>query len=201
MTSQFGWGPGYGPGGRRHPHHHGAGVVPGSGGYGSGANGLPGVGGVQANGQGPQVAPTPPPDPGLLTLEAQNNLGSGLSSAVSGYRTGQIGYQTGYNQDGSLNSANPYSQAALLQESYKRSTAGTTNSYAGQGQLNSGAYGRMQNENARNLSIGSNQLQNQASNAYYNNNVTNAQNQITYGSGTVSPQLASIFKALGIPGY
>lgn len=200
---------------RHHHHHPTAGVVGGGGGsygggptagqvggggYGSGANSLPGVTGVGPNGQGPQgpqIGP-PPPDPQYEAWKAQQGLSLGLSNADATYQRGNLGYETGYGASGARDYTNPYSQAALYEESYKRSKLGTTNSYASQGQLNSGAYGRMQGENARNLSINQNTLAHSAANAYHGIDVNQAQNSINYGSGNVSEGLAALLKQLGI---
>lgn len=144
------------------------------------------------------AAPIQPPDPQYQTYLAQQGMNLGLSGADATYQRGNLGYETGYNAQGARDYTNPYSAAALLEENYKRSKTGTMNSYASMGQQNSGAYGRMQGENARNLSIGSNQLQHGASNAYHGIDVNQAQNAINYGGGVQSEGLAALLKALGV---
>lgn len=104
--------------------------------------------------QNPYVAPAPPIDPEFEAYKVGANRNVALADADATYQLGRIDNQYGLGADQS----NPYSQAKLLEESYKRSTRGTENSYASMGQRNSGAYRRMQGENARNYSIGFDQL-------------------------------------------
>jgi hypothetical protein len=49
-----------------------------------------------------------------------------------------------------IDPTNPFSKMALLQRSFEQAKSGTMNGYAGQGQLGSGAYQRMQAENTHN---------------------------------------------------
>lgn len=208
----YDWGDGHGKVHSRPKKNGGgtAGVVGGSayggrptaqatgGGYGAGANALPGVGGVQPGGQGPKPVAPPPPDPAYEAYKAQQGLQAGISNADATYQRGNLGYESGYGANGARDYTNPYSQAALYEESYKRSKLGTTNSYASQGQLYSGAYGRMQGENARNESINQNSLAHQAAAGYHGIDVNQASNSINYGSGNVDQGLAALLKALGI---
>lgn len=62
---------------------------------------------------------------------------------------------------------NPYSQAAVLQRSYDNTKRGTTNSYAAQGQLYSGALKNAQATNAYNFNVSSDALQRGASDYYH----------------------------------
>jgi hypothetical protein len=95
---------------------------------------------------GPPIQPQPY-DPGLEQSKLQAGLNIGLSDAEAGYQSDQAGYRLGFNADGSANTSNPWSQAMQLEQNYKRSQTGTTNSLAAQGQLYSGA---MMNAQARN---------------------------------------------------
>jgi hypothetical protein len=84
---------------------------------------------VQGTPGTPEMSPTPQPvDP---AFEAQK-LGAGFNiSTADGeakYQKGETAWGTGYNADGSLNTSNPYSQAMLLQDNYKRAQAGVANS-------------------------------------------------------------------------
>lgn len=95
-----------------------------------------------------------PPDPQLeqAKLSAGRNIALGNSEAA--YQTGNNNFDYGYNADGSSNAANPYSRAAMLEESYAASKRGTTNSLASQGQLYSGAMGSAQGRNDKNYARG-----------------------------------------------
>lgn len=99
--------------------------------------------------------PTPqslPVDPSYdaATGNAQRNLA--LTQAGLAYQRQQLGstYGLGINGAGVVidDPSNPYSRAAALQESYRRSQAGSTTSMAARGQLYSGALQNEQNENA-----------------------------------------------------
>ena len=183
----------------------GAAQTTGPGGYGSGANTLPGVGGVGPAGQGP-AAPSAliqPPDPALEAWKANQQLGLGLGAAEATYQRGNLGYETGYNAQGQRDYTNPFNAASLYEEQFKRANLGTTNAMAGAsrqggGQLYSGAYGRQQGENARNLSISLNDLQHQASTGYHGIDVGQATNAIQYGAGSQDQSLAALLKALGV---
>jgi hypothetical protein len=103
-----------------------------------------------------------------------------LGQAGATYQLGQLQQEYGYGETGA---ANPYSRAALLQESFQRSKLGTTNNYAAGGQLYSGAYGRAQGENQRQYSIGENANRRAYDQAVYGVNYGQAQNAATYGTG------------------
>jgi hypothetical protein len=87
----------------------------------------------------PTAATPQPPDPGfeLAKLTAGRNVALGNSEAA--YETGGLGFDAGYNPDGSINTANPYSRAAMLQLGYENQQRGTTNSLANAGQLYAGS--------------------------------------------------------------
>jgi hypothetical protein len=164
---------------------------------------LRGPGGMKIPVGGKAGAPAKPkPTPGLpydaayQAYLADQNRQFATAQAGFAYEGGQEAYQTGFNQNGTANAANPYSLAALLRENYNRSTSGTLNSYASQGQLYSGAYGRQQGENSRNYSIGYNQLANQAASAYQNLSQRESQAAAQYGIGLTNQQRLALYRAL-----
>lgn len=124
---------------------------------------------------------------------AVGNIGATLNQEY-------LGYDTGYSPTGARDYSNPYSRAALLQESYNRSRRGTTNSYAAAGQLYSGAYGRMQDENARNYLIGSNQLQTAAQRGYTGIGLGKLTNAANYGTSLSTADFNALIAALGLGG-
>jgi hypothetical protein len=84
-----------------------------------------------ADGPGVQAAPPDvggrPLDPAEIAAGISANRNLALGNANATYQQGQLQQQYGYGESGA---ANPYSRAALLQESFQRSKLGTTNSYA-----------------------------------------------------------------------
>src|SRR4051812_2620350 len=93
------------------------------------------------------------------------------AAAERDYQYHNIGQQTGYDSSGNLITSggdlNPYAQAALLKRNYDASVRGTTNNYASQGQLYSGAIQNAQNTNAFNYGASSDQLQRSAASQYH----------------------------------
>lgn len=100
------------------------------------ASPLKGIGGNNPTPVQPSVQP---PDPNVLNQQLIGNRNIALGNADAAYQEGNLGFDFGYNPDGSINAANPYSRAALYQLGYERQQAGTTNSLAARGQLYSGA--------------------------------------------------------------
>lgn len=142
------------------------------------------------------------PDVGGRPLDWQEQayqLGAGrnlqLSQGESAYQRGQAEQHFGYGASGA---ANPYSQAALLEESFRRSKLGTTNSFAGQGQLHSGAYQRMQGENARNYSIDSDRNRRAYDQTVHGINYGQAQAAANYGMGMDDAAFEALRRALGL---
>lgn len=136
----------------------------------------------------PAAAATPQPvDPMFESqkLGAQWNITT--SDAEANYQTGRTAYLTGYNADGSLNTSNPYSQAMLLQDNYKRSQVGTNNSMAASGQLYSGARLNAQARNDRLYAEGSASLRDQTMDRYHNIGYGRLQ---TYGQNTIGTSQA-----------
>lgn len=99
---------------------------------------------------GPAVLPETP-DPYLENAKLTAGRNIGLSDADSAWQRGQLQRSSGFDASGNLITSgadfNPFSQAMILQDEYKHSQAGTSNSYAAMGQYNSGAYGRAQAHN------------------------------------------------------
>lgn len=179
-------------------------------GYQGGFSHTPGGGSRMAQAQGPpkgvpaaQQAPAkqeglvggPPLDwqQQAYGLSAGRNLA--LSNADAAYQTGYLDQEYGYGASGA---ANPYSRAALLEESFKRSKLGTTNNMASAGQLYSGAYGRAQNENSRNYSIASDQNRRAYDRAQYGVRYGQAQNAANYGIGLDDEAFKAILRAAGL---
>lgn len=98
-------------------------------------------------------------DPGVMGAEDSGLRDTQLADAGFVFANNQIGADYGFDATGGIDPNNPYSRAALLQESYKRSQRGTQTSMAARGQLHSGAYGRAQDEVGRNYNIGYDRLQ------------------------------------------
>jgi hypothetical protein len=96
----------------------------------------------------PGVTPQPY-DPAAANAALVGNRNIALAKGEGAYQLGNLGFDYGYNPDGSVNTANPYSRAALYQLAYTNSKRGTTNSLAARGQLYSGAMVNAQNENDR----------------------------------------------------
>jgi hypothetical protein len=91
----------------------------------------------------PGRAPSPRPIRRMRRTALQRAATSVSGNAEAAYQHANIS-----NEYGIGDSSNPFSKAAMLQESYNRSKLGTTNSLAAQGQLYSGAMINAQNENA-----------------------------------------------------
>lgn len=98
------------------------------------------------------ASPTLPPDPAFAAAQVSNNRNLQIANADYAYGVGQLRQQYGLEDF-----SNPFSQAALLRESYLRQQRGTMNQFAASGQgyhgSTSGAYQRAQSENTRNYAI------------------------------------------------
>jgi hypothetical protein len=128
---------------------------------------------LQGMPKAPPVPPAPvvqqpqPFDPQLDAARQGAAWNTQIAGAEAGYQRGQLAYNNGFNADGTVNTSNPYSQATLLQDSYKRSQTGTNNSYAAQGQLYSGARLNAQATNDRGYAQGYDQLRRQSMDQYH----------------------------------
>jgi hypothetical protein len=126
------------PGNRPYPHTTGrtrtVGAVTGS---------TPHLGNAAAPGftqtTPPPVAQPQPVDPNFENAKQTASRNIAIAGGESTYQQGNLNFDYGYNADGSINTANPYSRAAMLQLGYENQQRGTTNSLASQGQLYSGA--------------------------------------------------------------
>lgn len=109
----------------------------------------PGTFGTPGNAPGQAAGGvTPAPyDPTVDQAALVGGRNVAIANGNAAYDTGNLSFDYGYNPDGSVNTANPYSRAALFQLAYTNSKRGTLNSMAAQGQLYSGAYGTAQNLN------------------------------------------------------
>lgn len=96
--------------------------------------------------QAPPAPPTPPP-------VSQQAL-AGIAGAYQTYQNtlagiatqeSQLSQNLGYNAQGQLDTSNPYSQAALLDQLSRRQKLGAANRYAASGQLYAGSNQNMQN--------------------------------------------------------
>lgn len=85
------------------------------------------------------AAQPPPADAGLDMAKVGANRNIALGNSEAAVQEGDLGFDAGYNADGTVNTSNPYSRAALLQLAHEQQTLGTTNSMAAAGQLYSGA--------------------------------------------------------------
>lgn len=136
--------------------------------------------------------PGPPLDPVAEAQKAADRRNLALSDASSTYQLGRL------EQDyGITDKSNPYARAALLEESYKRDKRGTLNSYASQGQLDSGAYGRMQGENFRNYDISKDQLLRGYQDDKANVQLGRLQSYADYGSSMTEADFAALLRAFG----
>jgi hypothetical protein len=117
-------------------------------------------------GQNPPVQPRMPDwQEQMATSAANRNVG--LANAQATYDTNAINRDFGYTANGQIDPNNPYSRAALLEQSYKQGQVQTTGGYAASGGLYKGALQSAQNELTRQHSIGVNQLQNQYADAQH----------------------------------
>jgi hypothetical protein len=87
----------------------------------------------------PLGAQPQPVDPNFENAKQTASRNIAIAGGESTYQQGNLNFDYGYNADGSINTANPYSRAAMLQLGYENQQRGTTNSLASQGQLYSGA--------------------------------------------------------------
>jgi hypothetical protein len=99
--------------------------------------------------RGATAVPPQPVDPNVLNAQLVANRNVAIGKGEAAYQTGNLGFDYGYNPDGSINSANPYSRAALYQLGYERANLGASNSLAARG-IFGGAVTNAQDLNASN---------------------------------------------------
>lgn len=138
--------------------------------------------------------PVQPLDPNVVNAQVTSTRNIQVGDAQATFQQGNLDQDYGFGAGGA---ANPYSRAALLQENFKRSQLGTTNSYASQGQLYSGAYGRMQGENQRNYSIGYDQLHREYDQRTGDIAFGRLQNYADAGTNVSQSQWAGLYASLG----
>jgi hypothetical protein len=143
----------------------------------------------------PLAAAPQPFDPNYEAqkLTAGRNVALGNNEAT--WQTQNAGYNLGYNPDGTSNAANPYSQAQLLTDSYKRSRLGTQNDMAGQGQLYSGSLLNAQATNDRGYSQADAALRQRALEQYHGINAGKLANYASNASGVSDADYAALLKA------
>jgi hypothetical protein len=139
----------------------------------------------------PYVSQAPPVDPQYeaYRVSAQRNVALGDADAT--YQAARIENQYGLGADRS----NPYSDARMLEDAYKRNQRGTLNSYAAQ--KGSGAYLRAQDEDKRNYSIGYDRLSRDYTDAKYGVARGQLQSYADYGVGVDDARFQSILRGLG----
>lgn len=142
-----------------------------------------------------QAAPQPyDPSFEAQKLGAQYNISTGAAEAT--YQTGQTAYESGYNQDGSVNSANPYSQAQQYMDAWKRSVTGTNNSMAASGQLYSGARVNAQGRNDRGYAMASDALKRSTADRYHQIGVGQLQNYGQNATGVTGAQYDALRRSV-----
>lgn len=168
---------------------------------------------AQSRAANPAAAAAPAPAPGGLVaapqpvdpyqqiqqLQATQNIG--LSDADSAYQTGQLARSSGFDAAGNLiqqgaTAFNPYSQAMLLQDQFKRDQAGSMNSYAAQGQFNSGAYGRAKERDARTYAQGYDALKTAAGQGYHGIQQGRLSTYANNAGGTGTSSFDSLYKSV-----
>lgn len=145
------------------------------------------------NGQAVPI-PAQPLDPAVASAQVAANRNVAVGDLYGTWQQGNLDQDYGFGAGGA---ANPYSRAALLQESFRRSQRGTTNSYASQGQLYSGAYNRMQNENQRNYDIGYDQRRRDYDRQSGDIGFGRLENYANAGTGVDETKFNALLRALG----
>lgn len=147
----------------------------------------------------PDAAPTQLPQPFDPAFEAQK-LGATwnvqTSDAEAAYQRGQTAYNTGYDATGARNTANPYAQAQLLEDSWRRSVMGSDNSMAAAGQYFSGARLNAQARNDREYAVGSDQLKRSAADTYHGIGRGQLQTYASNSLGTNNEGYAALKRSL-----
>jgi hypothetical protein len=153
----------------------------------------PGNAANTAGNPGPSTPSAPPPDPTYEAYRASAGRNISVGNAEAAYQHANIS-----NEYGIGDSSNPFSRAAMLQESYNRSKLGTTNSLAAQGQLYSGAMINAQNENQHQYSIQNDALQRAYGAAQRSVTLGQAQNYANNAIGVSDQGFAALLRSLGM---
>lgn len=148
----------------------------------------------------PVVAQPAPFDPNaeMARLGAIRNIGVGDAEAA--YQQGQLQRSTGFDAAGNPVTSgpdfNPFAQAMMLQDEYKRGQAGTLNSYAAQGQYSSGAYQRAQGRNDRLYAQGYDALRTGTQAAYHGIQSGRLQNYASNALGVSDTDFAALRRSI-----
>jgi hypothetical protein len=191
---------------RNHPRGNvrtGPGNIGRGGGGGSYVSG-PQTGGLPAAGTPGYSTPTPapppvgapPPDWQQIAAESAATRGVQYADAQATYDRGRISRDFGYGANGQIDPSNPYSKAALLQKNFQEHTLGNTTSYAGQGQLYSGALQNAQNATTSGYLADSNSLHNQYSDALNQTSLNQLGAYSNAGSAVSQDKITAILRAL-----
>lgn len=107
----------------------------------------------------PTPAPKPEPKPAMPAPTYDSQYTADVAGADLEYGTAvnqintsrdRLGFDTGYNAQGQIDTRNPYSQAMALQRGWEQDQRGVSTSMAARGQLYSGARQRGLNESTYN---------------------------------------------------
>lgn len=155
---------------------------------------MPSIAGIKPAAASPaSPSPVQPLDPNVVNQQIIGQRDVALSDLYSTWQQTNLDQQYGYGASGA---ANPYSDAAKLQTNFQRSVLGTTGSYASQGQFNSGAYGRAQDENARNYAIADDASRRAYNQASGQNQFSQLQAYANAGTGIDSAEFQAMLDAL-----
>jgi hypothetical protein len=143
-----------------------------------------------------QPVGAPPPDWQQIAAESAAQRSVGYADAQATYDRGRIQRDFGYGANGQIDPSNPYSKAALLQKNFQEHTLGNTTSYAGQGQLYSGALQNAQNATTSGYLADSNSLHNQYSDALNQTSLNQLGAYSNAGSAVSQDKITAILRAL-----
>lgn len=155
--------------------------------------------GIYGKGYAAPVVSPQPFDPALEAQKTSAIRNIGLGDAEAGWQKGQLQRSSGFDSGGNLigvGSAdfNPFSQAQIFQDDYKRSVTGTNNSMAAQGQLYSGARLNAQAHNDRGYAQGYDALKTGALTGYHGIQSGQLSNYATNISGVSDADFGALRK-------
>jgi hypothetical protein len=170
--------------------------------WGGGAKGQmgPGWGKVTPSSPPPTATPginpappsAPPIDPAFENYKVTASRNVALTDADAVYQNARLDNAYGLGADKS----NPYNQANMLMQSYERGQRGASVSYAGMGQLYSGAYRNQQRENQHQYNVGFDQLARNYQDSKYDIARGQLDARAQAGTGYSQAQFDSILNAL-----